>query len=267
MANDASKVHLIADGEIWMKEYAPGEAEPTGTDFNPATAGYVHLGYYSSDGFTQHLEMGDTTTHKAQNGEDVVEIDQPGYVTVAFSGLETKKELVEAYWDVTVQADGSYKVETVGSSRRYTLFLRGISHQDDQLIVSHYPKVKVSEREDITFNPETLKAYGLTFRTFKPDDLGYHVQEWDESLNETDDPVVTGASPSAAEEDDVVTITGTGFTGATAVTFGGIAAGVFDVISATEIEATVPAGSAGSAPIVVTTPAGTSNAFAYTRGA
>jgi len=267
MANDASKVHLISDGEIWLKEFEADSPAPSGASADPEALGFTHIGYYSADGYTQHLEPGDTTTHKAQNGEDVVELDQPGYITAAFSALETRKDVVEAYWDTTVQADGSYKVETVGSSRRYSLILRGVSHQADQLILAHLPKVKVSEREDITFNPETLKAYGLTFRTFKDEDLGYHMQEWDTSLVEVGPPTISAASPSGAQEDDVVTITGTNFTGATAVTFGGVAAADFDVNSATEIEAIMPAGSAGSAAIIVTTPAGATAGFAYTRGA
>jgi hypothetical protein len=54
-----------------------------------------------------------------------------------------------------------------------------------------------------------------------------------------------------------VTITGTDFTGATAVTIGGVAAASFTVDSATQITATTPAGTAGTASVLVTTPGGT----------
>ena len=55
-----------------------------------------------------------------------------------------------------------------------------------------------------------------------------------------------------------VTITGTGFTGATAVHFGGIVATVFTVDSDTEIMATSPAGSAGTVDVTVITAGGSS---------
>ena len=60
-----------------------------------------------------------------------------------------------------------------------------------------------------------------------------------------------------------VTISGTNFTGATAVTFNGMSAS-FTVTSATTIQATVTTG-ATTGPISVTTPVGTAtNASAFT---
>lgn len=82
-------------------------------------------------------------------------------------------------------------------------------------------------------------------------------------------PAVRTATPTAQTAGKQVTITGTGFTGATDVKFGAtsVAAGAFTVVNDSTIVAALPAGSAGSAPIVVTTPVAASEAFAYTRGA
>jgi hypothetical protein len=55
-----------------------------------------------------------------------------------------------------------------------------------------------------------------------------------------------------------VTVTGAGFTSATAVTFGGTAAASFTVISDSSITAVTPAHAAGNALVEVTTSAGTS---------
>ncbi|HYM74470.1 MAG TPA: IPT/TIG domain-containing protein [Candidatus Dormibacteraeota bacterium] len=83
-------------------------------------------------------------------------------------------------------------------------------------------------------------------------------------------PIVTGINPNtgAGVGGDPVTITGSGFTGATAVNFGGNAATGVTVNSDTQITATSPAGG-GTVDVTVTTPAGTSatgpsDLFTYT---
>jgi hypothetical protein len=68
-------------------------------------------------------------------------------------------------------------------------------------------------------------------------------------------PVVTGISPATGPPGTVVTVTGTGFTGATAVTFGNVAASAFTVASSTSLTATVPAG-AVTGVVAVSTPSG-----------
>ncbi|MFO1440531.1 MAG: IPT/TIG domain-containing protein [Verrucomicrobiaceae bacterium] len=55
-----------------------------------------------------------------------------------------------------------------------------------------------------------------------------------------------------------VTITGTGFTGATSVTFDGAAASSVVVVNDTSITCTTPAGTAGPTDVIVTTPGGNS---------
>jgi len=60
-------------------------------------------------------------------------------------------------------------------------------------------------------------------------------------------------SPASAAPGGIVTITGTGFTGATAVTFSGHAASSYTVNSDTKITATVPSGFTGGAGSVVVT--------------
>ena len=82
-------------------------------------------------------------------------------------------------------------------------------------------------------------------------------------------PTVAGTSPSSgsAAGGTSVTITGTGFTGATGVTFGLVMATGVTVVNDTTITCTTPAGSAGAASVVVTTPGGSNAAntlFTYT---
>ncbi|MBM3116683.1 putative Ig domain-containing protein [Jeongeupia naejangsanensis] len=76
-------------------------------------------------------------------------------------------------------------------------------------------------------------------------------------------PAVSGVSPNSGPTagGTSVTITGTNFTGATAVKFGATNAGSVVVNSATSITATSPAGS-GTVDVTVTTPGGTSTTSA-----
>ncbi|MXV16037.1 IPT/TIG domain-containing protein [Hufsiella ginkgonis] len=68
-------------------------------------------------------------------------------------------------------------------------------------------------------------------------------------------PSISSFSPYTVKTGTTVTITGTNFTGATAVTFGGVHASSFVVNSATSISAVVGAGASGAVSVV--TPAGT----------
>ncbi len=85
-------------------------------------------------------------------------------------------------------------------------------------------------------------------------------------------PTVTSATPSTGSTigGTTVTITGTGFGGATAVLFGGVAATSFTVNSSTSITAVIPAHAAGTVSIMVVTGGGTATGaglFTYTEPA
>ena len=75
-------------------------------------------------------------------------------------------------------------------------------------------------------------------------------------------PTVTSFTPTSASSGTIVTITGTGFTGATAVSFGGVAAASYTVVNATTITAVVPL-KAFSGNILVTTSGGTGSKAGY----
>jgi hypothetical protein len=80
-------------------------------------------------------------------------------------------------------------------------------------------------------------------------------------------PTITNISPASGPRagGTLVTITGTGFTGATAVKFGGSAGSSRTVVSATQITVRSPAHAAGTVDIRVTTPGGTSAVAAGDR--
>jgi hypothetical protein len=80
--------------------------------------------------------------------------------------------------------------------------------------------------------------------------------------NTIDNPiVVTQISPTTARKGDVVSITGSDFTNASVVRFGGTAAKSFTIVSPTRIDAVVDGGASGN--VSVTTPQGTGSWYGF----
>jgi hypothetical protein len=95
----------------------------------------------------------------------------------------------------------------------------------------------------------TVTTPGGTSATSGLDQYTYMATPMVSSLSVTGGPLGGGTS---------TVITGTGFIGVTSVTFGSTNASGFTVNSITQITATIPAGSAGTVDVTVTTPGGTS---------
>ena len=81
-----------------------------------------------------------------------------------------------------------------------------------------------------------------------------------------DAPLITGITPASGlvAGGATVVVTGSAFTDASSITFGGTAATSFVVNSASQITAVTPPHAAGTVPVVVTTPIGASNVFTFT---
>ncbi|MFD1873758.1 IPT/TIG domain-containing protein [Hymenobacter bucti] len=71
-------------------------------------------------------------------------------------------------------------------------------------------------------------------------------------------PTITSFSPASGIVGTLVTVTGTGLTGASAVTLNGVAVPAYSVVNATTLTFSVPAGSSSGA-ITITTPGGTAS--------
>ncbi|MBO9563048.1 MAG: VCBS repeat-containing protein [Niastella sp.] len=76
-------------------------------------------------------------------------------------------------------------------------------------------------------------------------------------------PHIISFTPETATGGQVVTINGFNFTGATAVSFGDIAATTFTVVSASKIVATVGTGNSGAIKVITATGAATKSGFTY----
>lgn len=82
--------------------------------------------------------------------------------------------------------------------------------------------------------------------------------------NTVDNPNITSYNPMAASTGTTVTITGTNFTGASNVSFGGTPALSFNVISNTSIQAVVGNGTSGTVSVTNAIGTGTIGGFTYT---
>jgi membrane protease YdiL (CAAX protease family) len=82
-------------------------------------------------------------------------------------------------------------------------------------------------------------------------------------------PVISGFTPAGGRTagGETVTITGSGFTGTTAVTFGSVAAAAVRVASDTEVSVTTPPGSAGRVNVTLTTGGGSATGGPFTYSA
>jgi hypothetical protein len=110
----------------------------------------------------------------------------------------------------------------------------------------------------------TVSAYGLTSALNGSDRF---------VVTAVSAPAVTGltGSPGTTAGGTTVTVTGTGFTGASAVLFGSVAAAGFTVNSDTSITAVSPPQGTGTVDVIVVTPTGTSavsssDHFTYNSG-
>ena len=175
--NNADNTAIVPDGIIYLG--ALGAPAPTSSAFVPST-GYTEIGYYSEDGYSLTPNSPSTTDLIAHNGDTVQTTnDGNGSWGLAFGPIETKKQIVETYFDATVDlAEGSVEV-TKASAETFRSIIAIALPKDGRRIVKHFPRVQVSDREAITFNRSTLLAYGMTFKTFKDATTGYQFKIFD----------------------------------------------------------------------------------------
>lgn len=150
---------------------------------------------------------------------------------------------------ITPQAKALFILIVDGSSRM------GIYIPNTTITIGDAPQIAVDAFFEITLTAQMLNSptTGNRFRFLHPGLI-------------TDAPTITSALPSGQGTGEVVNVVGTGFVGVTSVTAGGVAAS-YTVHDTKNLDLTLPAGSAGSAPIIVTTANGSNTEFAYTRDA
>lgn len=163
--NNADMVSLIKEAAIFKYDVDADDVGTLGPEWKPGS-GKQPLGYFSEDGITIHPEAGDDNDFTAHNGDTVVSMTSGGYWTFQFAALEGKKEVIETYFDTTVQSDGSITVDTSDIKKYAQYVIAGLT-QTEKLILLHIPKAKVSERDDIAWTISDLQNFNMTLRAFK----------------------------------------------------------------------------------------------------
>jgi len=158
-------------------------------------------------------------------------------------------------WADNPTESGIFKVNPDGSFTRVRQFAPTLVTGDKWRLSADGNTLEVSRNGVSQFTHTTDGSYAtgdVGIWTLTP---AFTLMAWEGGDPAGPLPAITGFTPSSGPVGTSVSISGTNFSGATAVTFNGVSAS-FTVSSATAIQATVPAG-ATSGPVAVTTPAGT----------
>lgn len=261
----------LTTGPILSAPRGTALPEAIGDALDPA---FVDSGYVSEDGLTLTPERS-TEVVRDWSGSVVRELLTEFAARLAWSHLETNEQSLKNYMgddNVTVTA------ATSTEGKRITALLRSSEmprkswsfkmKDGDSRVLIVVPDGQVSETGEVSFVKSSAVTWPVTLTTY-PDSEGVNVYIYldDGTVLTAGVPALSSVvgQPDPAAAGQLVTVKGTRFTGATAVTIDGTAATDFTVVDSTTIVATMPAGAAGPADVVVTNAVGPSSAFVYTR--
>lgn len=238
--------------------------------------GHKDLGFVTTDGITVADSLSSEATQMLQTLEpvrnDVTGRDQTlavvfgeanAWVNALYHGVQV------ADWPADRDGDWEYTDSGITDTPYYRVLLYGQDGVGSQAIyrVEYAYRAKVTAKTDRALSRSNAETFGFTFTLFRDPQLDkslYRGQNGPGMGSATALPVVSGATPSGLTTGDLLKITGSRFLGATAVTIDGQAVTEFAVANFSTIYAVIPASVTGAADIVVTTPAGASDPFAYT---
>jgi hypothetical protein len=256
----------------------------TGTNFTGATA--VSFNGTPAPGFVVNSATQITVSVPAGALSGPISVTTPNGTGVSASGFNTGTTIIGS--DVTAcsgtiydsgGANGDYSDDedlttvltpaTAGAKIRLTFASFAVETCCDELRIYDGPTANAPLIGTYTSNPGTITATNATGQltlVFESDgsttDTGFEAA----ISCAVNLPELTSFTPNAGAAGTSIVITGTNFTGATAVSFNGTPAPGFVVNSATQITVSVPAG-ALSGPISVTTPNGTGvSAISFNTG-
>lgn len=263
MSVDVTEEFVPIDGIVASGTYGSAAAPVNATGALGGT--WTDHGLTTDAGVTRSQPVSQTVRRAWQNSKKLRTLTTEAAVRFQFILVQTDLANIQLFHGVPLVA-GSLVADP---SREWPLITFDLDMIDGDNVIREYaPSARVVEVSDQVAVAGGGFGWPITIEAEYDAGIGgYTKQFYSEFEGATPISAVTGATPSGATATSIVKITGTSFTGATVVKFGATNATAFVVDDSTTIYATVPAGTAGSAAITVTTPAGVSPAFAYTRGA
>lgn len=240
------------------------------TDAVTALAGaFAAHGYITDDGLT-NSQSRETQDVKDWGGVTLVKLQTGFGDEFKFGFLEVLNEGVHVaiYGDAQVTATsataghGNQLAVSVGNIEAPHLsWVFEILHGDKKIRLV-VPDGQITELDDIEYKSDDLVARMVTLCAY-PDASGNTHYEYTDDDITLQTPAISTVLPAGQSIADQVTITGSYFTGASAVSIDAISA-QFTLINSQMIIATIPPAAAGAANVTVTNSVGTSGAYSYT---
>ena len=264
MPVNADEEFVAIDGIVATGEYGVAVAPTNAAGALDVT--WTDHGLTTDAGVTRSQPTSSTKRYAWQNRKKLRTIVTEAAVRFNFILVQTNEDNVGLFHGVPLTA-GSLITDP---SREWPLIAFDLDmidtdSTDDDTIREYAPSARVVEVGDQVALAGGGFGWPITLEAEYDSTLGGYTQQWYSRYETIDVPTLTTALPGSMAEGSWVEIIGTGLDSTVSVTTGGVATPVFNVISKTKLHIKLPAGSAGSAPIIVTNAGGASSAKAYTR--
>jgi hypothetical protein len=159
MALDANNVVVGITGKVYLG--ATNAAAPTSS--TSTLSGFTELGYVSADGVTFSNERSTNQIRAWQNADLVREVVTEGTTTYQFTLMETKEEVIEAYFGGTM-VDGKIQVVPTATGGRKSFVIDVV---DGPKAIRHYvPVGEILSVEAQQIQNGEAVAYGMTVTAY-----------------------------------------------------------------------------------------------------
>lgn len=221
-------------------------------------------GLTTSAGVTRSESVTATDRFAWQNNTKLRRVATQSSNRYSFTLVQTSQENIELAFGTDLV--GGKLVSDPGREKPLLAFDLDVI-DGDNVIREYVPKARVVEVGDRVAITSDTYGYPIVIESEYDETIEGHSVLFYSEYETVAVPTIDTALPASQGAGEIVRLVGTGFGSTTGITIGGNAVGLanIDVISPNELYFTLPAGSAGSAPIIVTNAGGASSAKAYTR--